>query len=111
MIKNRLIVGLFGGSALLLIISAIVGFVGLPQEPGGPLIIRYDAPADQAVLLGGAGTFFGVLGVVAFMAVLNFILALEMYGRERFLSYAISATTLLITLLFLIASINIAALN
>ena len=111
MIKNRLIIGLFGGSVFLLIVSAIVGFVGLPQNPGGPLIIRYDTSADQAVLLGGTGTFFGVLGVVAFMAVLNFVLALEMYEREKFLSYAISATTLLITLLFLIASINIATLN
>ncbi len=111
MIKNRLIVGLFGGSVFFLIISALVGLVGLPQNPGGPLIIRYDMPADQAVLLGGTGMFFGVLGVVAFMVMLNFILALEMYGREKFLSYAISATTLLITLLLLIASINIASIN
>jgi hypothetical protein len=48
---------------------------------------------------------------VLFMSVLNFVLALEIYDRERFLSYAISATTLVITLLFLIASINIAAIN
>lgn len=111
MIKNKLIISFFAGSAFLLIVSAVIGFVGLPQNPGGPLIIRYDTPADQAALLGGTGTFFGVLGVVVFMAALNFILALEMYGRERFLSYAISATTLIITFLFLIASINIAALN
>lgn len=111
MIKNGLIVGLFSLSALLIIISAFVGVVGLPQDPGGPLIIRFDVPADKVGLLGGTATFFGILGVVVFMAVLNFILALEMYQRERFLSYAISAATVVITLLFLAASINIVAIN
>lgn len=111
MIKNGLIMGLFSLSALLIIISAFIGIIGLPQDPGGPLIIRFDVPADKVVLLGGTTTFFGILGVVAFMAALNFILALEVYRREVFLSYAISATTLVITLLFLVVSINIVAIN
>ena len=96
---------------MLIIFSALVGFVGLPQEPGGALIIRFDTLSDQASLLGGTGTFFGVLGIVLFIVGLNFVLALEVYDREKFLSYAISAATLLITTLFLIASINIALLN
>jgi len=111
MIKNRLIMGFFSGSALFIISSALVGFVGLPRDPGGPFIIRFDVPADQVGLLGGPATFFGILGVVVFIAALNFVLALEMYSRERFLSYAIGATTLVVTLLFLVASINIAAIN
>jgi len=111
MIKNRFIIGLFSGSALLIIISALVGFVGLPEDPGGPLIIRFDVPTGQVGLLGGAATFFGILGVVVFIATLNFVLALEMYNRERFLSYAIGAITLVVTLLFLVASIYIAAIN
>ena len=111
MIRNKFIVLMFSGSILLLIASAIVGLVGLPQEPGGPLIIRFDVASHEAGLLGDSGTFFGVLGTIVFMAVLNFILALEVYGREKFLSYAIGATTLLITVLFLIASINITSIN
>ena len=102
---------MFGGSILLLIVSALIGLVGLPQEPGGSLIIRFDAASNEAGLLGGAGTFFGLLGTVIFMTVLNFVLALEVYNREKFLAYAIGATTLLITLLFLVASINIAGIN
>ena len=111
MVKNKLIMSFFGGSVFFLIISAITGLVGLPQEPGGPLIIRFNAMENQAGLLGGAGTFFGVLGVVIFISVLNFVLALEVYNREKFLSYAIGSATLVITFLFLIASINIAAIN
>ena len=55
MIKNKLIMAFFAGSALLLIISAIIGLAGLPQEPGGPFIIRFDAMENQAGLLGGTG--------------------------------------------------------
>jgi len=111
MVKNKLIMALFGSSALLLIVSAVTGLVGLPQEPGGPLIIRFDAPEGQVGLLGTTGTFFGLFGIAVFIAFLNFILALEVYDRERFLSYAISATTFVITALFLIVSINIASIN
>ena len=102
---------MFGGAILLLIASAIIGLVGLPQDAGGPLIIRFDASSNEAGLLGDAGTFFGLFGTVVFMVILNFILALEVYSREKFLSYAIGATTVLITFLFLIASINIAGIN
>jgi hypothetical protein len=111
MIKNKLIMAFFAGSALLLIVSAIIGLVGLPQEPGGALIIKFDSVSSEAGLLGGAGTFYGVWAVAFFISVLNFVLALEVYKREKFLSYAISSTTLVITLLFLIASINIASIN
>jgi len=111
MLKNRFIVLMFGGSVLLIIASSIIGLVGLPQEPGGPLIIKFDPATNEADLLGDSGTFFGVLGTIVFIAVLNFILALEVYNREKFLSYAIGATTLLISLLFLVASINITNIN
>jgi len=111
MLKNKHLMLMFGASALLLIASAIIGLVGLPQEAGGPLIIRFDPATDEAGLLGGQGTFFGLLGTVVFILLLNFFLALEVYKREKFLSYAIGATTVLITLLFLIASVNIANIN
>ncbi len=111
MLRNKHILLMFGGSVLLLIASSIIGLVGLPQEPGGQLIIRLSAATNEPGLLGGQGTFFGLLGTVAFIAALNFFLALEVYGREKFLSYAIGAATVLISGLFLIASINIAGIN
>src|SRR3990167_3343161 len=101
MLRNKLIVLMFGGGVLLLVASALIGLVGLPQEPGGSLIIRFDPVKNEA----------GLLGTVAFIIILNFVLALEVYNREKFLSYAIGAVTLLITLLFLVASVNIAGIN
>ena len=111
MIKNKIIVALFTGSLLLLIISALVGFVGLPQEAGGPLIIKFDTSEDQVALLGGVGTFFGLLGVAVVMVIVNFALALEMYKKERFLSYALATGALALSGLFLVASVTITATN
>ncbi len=111
MIKDRTILILFGASLLLLVISAVVGFTGLPQEAGGPLIIRFDTSGDQVTLLGGVGIFFGLLGVAAAIAAVNFVLALEMYGKERFLSYILASGTLIITVVFLIVAYTITAAN
>ncbi len=111
MFRNKKILLMFGSGALLLIMSSIIGLVGLPQEAGGPLIIRFDTTSNEAGLLGGQGTFFGLIGTVAFIVALNVFLALEVYKREKFLSYAIAATTVLITVLTLVASINISWIN
>lgn len=111
MLKNKFIVSMFAFSALLVALSAVVGFIGLPQEPGGPLIIRFDASSNQAGLLGGRGLFLSLSGIATFIVLMNFVLALEIYKRDRFLSNAIGATTLVVAALFLMASINIAAIN
>ena len=111
MIRNKLIISLFGGSLLLLIISALIGFTGLPQEAGGPLIIRFDTTGNQIAILGGVGTFFGLLGVAAAIIIINFILAMEVYDKERFLSYILASSTLAITLLFLVVAYTITAAN
>lgn len=111
MMRNKAILTLFGGSVLLLLVAALVGFVGLPQEPGGLLVFRFDAASDRVALLGGIGNFFGLLGVAAVIVALNFFLALEVYGRERFLSYVFAAGTLAISILFLVVAVTITAAN
>lgn len=111
MIRNRAILVLFGASALLLCISVLVGFIGLPQEPGGPLVFRFDEVRGTVAFLGGVGNFFGLFGVAAAMLILNFFLALEIYQRERFLSYTLAAASLVISLLFLVVAVTIAAVN
>ncbi len=111
MIKDKKIQLAFSGSLLLLITSAIVGFVGLPRYAGGPLVIRFDTLADEVTLLGGIGTFYGVLGVVVAMFVINFFLAFVIYKRERFLSYILAFGTLFLSLLFLAVVFTITAIN
>jgi len=111
MTKNRTILALFGMSFLLLIISAITGYTGLPQDASGPLVFRFDPAAGEIGLLGGVGTFFAVLGIVMLLALVNFVLALEMYGRKEFLSYVIAAATLVMAFFFFIATSTITSIN
>ena len=110
MLKNKIVVTLFGLSIALLFISALVGSIGLPGSQG-PLVIRFDKFADKVNLIGGFRTVFGLGVVVSFMVLVNFLLAREIYERERFLSYIFAAATLIISLLFLIAVSGIVAMN
>ena len=110
MLKNKIVVTLFGLSVALLFISALVGAIGLPGFQG-PLVIRFDKFAGEANLIGGFRTVFGLGVVVSFMVLVNFLLAREIYERERFLSYIFAAATLIISSLFLIAVSGIAAMN
>lgn len=110
MFKNKIIITLFGLSAVLLFVSALVGGSGLPSS-SGPLIIRFDKLANQADFIGSFRTIFGFGAVVSFMLIINFLLAREIYHRERFLSYIIAAATLVVSLLFLIAVSSIVRTN
>ncbi len=110
MLKNKIIVTFFGLGIVLLFVSALVGSIGLPGSQG-PLIIRFDKFAHEANLIGDFRTVFGFGATVSFIVLVNFLLALEIYYRERFLSYIIAAATLIISLLFLIAVSGIVAIN
>jgi len=110
MLRNKIILVLFGLSIALLFVSALVGSTGLPGSQG-PLIIRFDKFAHEANLIGDFRTVFGFGATVSFIVLVNFLLAREIYYRERFLSYIIAAATLIISLLFLIAVSGIVAVN
>ncbi len=111
MIKNKVIVSLFGASLVFLAISAMVAASGLPQGEVGSLILRFDKAANQAELFGGIGIFYGIFGVVIFIVVANLVLALIVYEREKFLSYMLGAGTLLFSTLFSIAAYIITSAN
>lgn len=110
MLKNKIIVTFFGISIALLFVSALVGSIGLPGSQG-PLIIRFDKFAQEANLIGGFRTVFSLGLVASFVILINFLLAWEIYHRERFLSYIFAAATLITSLLFLIAVSGIVAVN
>lgn len=110
MLKNKIIATFFGLSIALLFISALIGGIGLPGS-SGPLVIRFDKFANAADLIGDFRTVFGFGIVAAFIVLVNFLLAREIYHRERFLSYIIAATTLIVSFLFLVAVSGIVAVN
>lgn len=109
-LKNKIIISFFGLSVVLLFASALIGGSGLPSS-SGLLIIRFDKLANQADFVGGFRTVFGLGVVVSFMLIINFLLAWEIYHRERFLSYILAAATLIVSLLFLMVVSGIAAVN
>lgn len=110
MLKDKIILVFFGLSVALLFISALVGGIGLPGSQG-PLILRFNKFAQEANLIGDFRTVFSLGLVVAFIVLVNFLLAREVYHRERFLSYIFAAATFVISLLFLIAVSGIVAVN
>ncbi len=111
MIRNKVILALFGASFLFLILSMVVGFVGFPQEPGGLLIFHFDVSANRADILGDIGMFFGILGIAVSIVIVNLLLAWRIYLKERFISYILAGTTVFLSVLFFIVSILIAKIN
>lgn len=110
MFRNKIIITFFALSITLLFVSALVGGIGLPGSQG-PLVIRFDKFADEVNLIGDLRTVFGLGVVVSFMILVNFLLAREIYERERFLSYIFAAATLIVSFLFLIAVSGLVAVN
>ena len=110
MLKDKVIVISFGLSVALLFVSALVGAIGLP-ESHGPLVIRFNQFIEEANLVGDFRTVFGLGLVTSFVIVINFLLAWEIYARERLLSYIFASAALIVSMLFLIAVSGIAAVN
>ncbi|MEX2054254.1 MAG: hypothetical protein WD883_01820 [Candidatus Colwellbacteria bacterium] len=110
MTKDKLILSLFGSSGLMLLISALVALMGLPSGAGN-IIIRFDNYHNEVVWAGSLGLFFGVIGVMLTVAILNLALVKHIYDKERFLAYLLSAGTLAVTFLFLVATLGIALIN
>jgi len=108
--KDKLVLILFGFSFFMVVASAVVALVGLPIG-AGDVIIRFDNYHNEVVWAGSFGLFFGVIGVVLFMVVLNLLLAHHIYNRERFLSYILGAGTSAVTFLFFVATLGIAFIN
>lgn len=75
-----------------------------------PIIIHYDIYKGFD-LIGDRLDFFGIFFSVVFMSVLNLLLADFIYERERFLSYVLVFSGLIISVIFLIATSIIVSIN
>jgi len=74
------------------------------------LILHFD-PEHGIGLLGGKMVAFSVIAIVLVMGVINWVLSKEIYYRERFLSYMIAFSTLVISIFCLIAAGVIVTVN
>jgi hypothetical protein len=110
MLRDKFIIYIFGVSIALLLVSGLVAFVGLPTGSGN-LILRFDNFHNAVIWAGSIGVFYGILGVMIAIAVINFALAKHIYEKEKFLSYMLAVGTGVVTFLFLIATGSLAFIN
>ncbi len=88
-------------SFLILFLAAIIFYLSLGST-AGPLIIHFDVHKGVD-FLGGWLDVFGILITAFIILSINFFLSTFLYERERFLSYIFAFTSLLLSILILIA--------
>jgi hypothetical protein len=107
--RDRIIITFFSLSLVALIIAAGMTIFMLPMGTDH-LILHFD-PEHSIDFLGGKNMVLSVLGILLVMNGINFILCREVYYRERFLSYLVAFTTLIVSIFCLIAAGVIVTIN
>lgn len=109
MLKNRMAVSFFGLSLILILLSAVIFALGL-EGAKGDLILSFDY--DGNIKWSGNFMTLGVIWAIAFIVVLiNFLIANEIYNRDRFFSYLLGAGSIFFSSLFLIFSWLVVSIN
>ncbi|NCN53174.1 hypothetical protein GW950_01780 [Candidatus Wolfebacteria bacterium] len=108
-IKNKYTSSLFALSLVILVSAFFITQLNL-FESSNLLIIHLDV-FTGADFFGTYNDVLGILGVAAIIWLINLILANEFYLKERFLSYLLSFSTLVFTVLILLAVNVIISIN
>jgi hypothetical protein len=99
--RDKVIIAFFGLSLVALFVSfGIIIFM----LPAGSNLILHFTPEHGIGFSGSKEMVLSVLGLFLVMNVINFILSREVYYRDRFLSYLIAFTTLVISIFCLVAA-------
>jgi len=110
MIKDKIVLGSFIFSGLMLLISSLVALLSLPVG-SGDIIIRFDNYHNEVVWTGSLLLFLGVILTAAIVVLMNLLLVRHLYGKERFLAYLLSTATGAVSLLFLVGTLAITLIN
>ena len=110
MIKDKIVLGSFLFSGVMLLVSSLVALLSLPIN-AGDIIIRFDNYHNEIVWAGSFALFFGVILTAAAVVLMNLMLVHHIYKRERFLAYLLSAGTGAVSLLFLVGTLDITLIN
>lgn len=110
MIKDKIVLGSFIFSGLMLLSSFLVAVLGLPMGTGD-IIIRFDNYHNEVVWAGSFALFLGVILAAGILVLINLFLVNHIYERERFLAYLLSTGTAAVALLFLVATVAITLIN
>ncbi len=109
MIKNWIIVSLFGLSLAFLLIASVIISAGL-YNIEGPFILHFNN-LGQVDFIGEASNAFNTIIIGIVVVAINFVLAYRLYGKEMILSYIFSGISLILAILVLGASYLISSLN
>lgn len=108
-LKNRNFVIIFGLSLGLLILTALAVYLKV-AEIATPLIVHFDV-YKGIDFLGNRLDIFNILIVALIVLFINFILAVFIFYRQRFLSFIFAYVSLAISILILIAISVIISIN
>jgi len=101
MLRDKILITFFGLSGLVIVGAVLIALIGLPAGVNS-LILRFTA-GTGVDYLGGRAEIITALCIVFAVAIINAVLAREIYYRERFLSYLIAVITFIISVFSLIA--------
>ncbi len=107
--KNKNFVIIFGLSLGLLILTALAVYLKV-AEIATPLIVHFDI-YEGIDFLGNRIDIFNILIITLIILLINFILAVFFFDRQRFLSFVFAYVSLAISILILIAISVIISIN
>ncbi len=109
MLRNPIISTLFGLSIILTFIAALVASLGL-YGIEGPFIIHFNY-LGEVDFIGGSENARNIIITTGIIICTNLILAFRLYNREKFLAYALSGASFLVSLFALTAAYLISSVN
>ncbi|MFH1759301.1 MAG: hypothetical protein ABH822_01930 [Patescibacteria group bacterium] len=107
--KDKILLSAFGASLFILLIGFSVAFVAL-ADVRHLLVIHFDSYSGID-FLGDKSDVFGALLSGLALTIINGLLAIAFYLRERLLSYILAFSSILVSLLILITIFVIVSVN
>lgn len=107
--KDKFLFYPFLASAALVLIALVLTLIGLAKV-NNLLILHFDSYRGID-FLGDKKDIFSIIGLSFAIIIINFLLAKQIYYKERFLAYSLSFTSLIFSLLILIGVSVIISVN
>ncbi len=107
--KEKFLAYSFGSSMLIVLLAWLWAFINF-YKTGNLLVMHFDSYKGTD-FLGNKSDLYSILGISATIILLNFWLSMRVYFKERFLSYLLSAFSVVLSILILIAVFVIISIN
>jgi hypothetical protein len=109
MLKDLKIIVLFGTSLAFLVFAIL--FMSIRFYGMSSLVILHFDSAGRADLTGEIGNVFNIIGINIAIVLLNLILSLKLYKKDKIFAYVLTSISLIISLITLTAVYLISIIN